>query len=121
MGEHFTEGRAFCQAAGNRVRQGHADQERKARLNGVVQRATGPGYMRLVPSEKAPEPITGISCGYASQLKDFSHHEQHHPTAISVHGDISGDWLRKRGLLSYCWLLLNRCRLDDACHGHLRL
>ena len=78
------------------VGQRHTHQKRKPGLDGIVQRATGPGDVRLVIGQKAPKGTSGKSFRHARQFQDLSHHQQHDKAAIRVDGQVAVGFFHAR-------------------------
>ena len=85
---------AFRHPAGDRVRQGDADQERKGRLDQIVKRAAGPVDMGLVVRQKMPEQVPRISLSHLSQPQNFGQHQEHDKTAKRIDCDVARGRLR---------------------------
>jgi len=87
--EHALEGLAFFLAAAERVRQGDADQEGEAGLDGVMEAHAGPLDVRLVKAEELPDGVVGEGLRDLTEAHDFTHHEQHDEAAVCVNGDVA--------------------------------
>ena len=80
--------------AGDGIRKRHADQEGEARLDRIVQRASGPIDVRLVVSQEAPEPVAREGLRDARELQHLGHHEQHDEAAVRIHRNVAWNGLR---------------------------
>ena len=70
--------------ASDRVREGDADEERKGRLNQIVQRGADPFDVALVPGEKFPESTRWHRRRDPAEVQDLGHHEEHDEAAVGV-------------------------------------
>jgi len=83
-------------AARNRIRQRHADQKRKSRLDRIVQRTSNPFRVRLVETQQTPEPVPRKRFRHFRKPQHFRHHQQHHQSAIGIDGNITRSGRRAR-------------------------
>lgn len=83
--------------AGYRIRKCYANQKGKRWLNKIMQRATCPGNVALMVSQKGPERTIGKRFMESLEIQKFGGHEHHHETAIGIHRHESAS--RKAGLV----------------------
>ena len=83
--EHPQEALIRLLARSDGPRQGQTHQERKGRLDQVMERAPLPIHMILMVREKMPHTVGGHVSGHGSETNHFASHQQHHEPAVGIH------------------------------------